>query len=204
MLIDVKLHLQILAIHENHRVFKPIILKYPKGSRGSVEQIWVSGTHGSIGWDNPKADHVLALIIQRLRDHTHLSFDELALSRRFRYYTTDTAPPSNVQIVKPWVDWMAFFGLGLKRRTPGCYGVCGMITNEWIHVSVRLRGHGRMENDPAVPGFVCESGDDGKFLWREVLTGFETRKKKDPLVTRWEMPEAPLGNLESKLLGLGA
>jgi hypothetical protein len=208
LVLDVKVHRQLLALHEYRKAFTPILMHAFEDNMKdkSLQQVWVPGTHGSIGWDGPDADVTVTWIYQQFHDHS-VELDTKALDHRFCLYKRDHLAPSNSQnarypfqnpIEKPKIDAMK--ALGVKARIPGGYEIPGMITNEEIHAIVRLRGYGLKEKDPAVRGYELQRDEDG-FFYREDEAAFAARKKRNPLAERRELREAPLGEFEADLLG---
>jgi hypothetical protein len=87
-----------LALNEERAPFTPTIWTKPPSSNTVLKQVWFPGTHTAVGGGGKPRDHELSNIalvwmIQQVRDHTNLAFDEDYLK---------TSKMIDVKLDRPW------------------------------------------------------------------------------------------------------
>jgi Uncharacterized alpha/beta hydrolase domain (DUF2235) len=195
------------------------LVHLPPESKTKLEQVWFNGTHRDLGKERHHGgggliDIPLAWLIDRLTS-VGVQFPQAGLERRFPgYHRTDAtnsaeeAPPKHL---KEWAAGNAnrtYRGLmtlmGYEVRRPGRYALSTLPgigasrtsrTNEQIHISVRLRGHGITERSPTLPGLRYIHSVDKSVKWTSCGSWSTEGDERDQIV----IDEAPFGALEAEL-----
>jgi hypothetical protein len=176
---------------------------------GKLYQVWFPGTHGDIGWETETglSEAPLAWMIQQLHTLVGIQFDECALQARFPAYGApagEIAAPAWLKSQTHHPSCALLLFMGRKARVPGGYDRPGMLTNERIHISARLRS-GSLPLEKAIPGYRAHPDSDGTYYWiRKPTSGFWNLGSTPtlPSSTQTRIREATLGDLEAALLGL--
>ncbi|CAM1506157.1 Fc.00g057980.m01.CDS01 [Cosmosporella sp. VM-42] len=201
-----------LALHETRGPFQPTLMHIPDGATQVLNQVWFPGTHGDVANEDETgciADIVLAWVIARLEEAAGIAFNLEKLAVRFPRIGNPTSLADIHQ--DGWVYdpirrspkglWRL---MGHKIRVPGSWYRDGMLTNESIHITARLRGYGSARGTPAVPGYTLKEGEGSTFKWEmNPATGRSGRRVRSfDSMGPPAIPEATLTDREAQLLGI--
>lgn len=144
-----------------------------------------------------------------------VQFPQAGLERRFPgYHRTDATNSAEEAPPKHLKEWAAGNAnrthrglmtlMGYEARRPGRYALStppgigasrASRTNEQIHISVRLRGHGITERSPTLPGLRYIHSVDKSVKWTSCGSWSTEGDERDQIV----IDEAPFGALEAEL-----
>ncbi|KEY65493.1 hypothetical protein S7711_09284 [Stachybotrys chartarum IBT 7711] len=196
-----------LALHEYRGSFEPTMMHVPENRGHVLQQVWFLGSHADIGRDRETGslgDIILAWILQQLQDIPGMTFKEELLRVRFPRSSNPICAISDADRH----DWVhdpikrsktgIWHLLGTKTRQPGKYAKSGMVTNEWIHPTVRIRNYGMGTHDPVIKGYSHVTEPNGRVFWESGNMHNGGGSSNEVL----RVPEAPWGDLEAYLLGI--
>jgi hypothetical protein len=195
------------------------LVHLPLESTTKLEQVWFNGTHRDLGKERCHGgggliNIPLAWMIDRLTS-VGVQFPQAGLESRFPgYHRTDAANSVEEAPPKHLKEWAAgnanrtYRGIatlmGYEARRPGRYalptppgtGACrASRTNEQIHITVRLRGHGITERSPTLPGLRYIRSVEKFVKWTSCGSWSTEGSERDQIVIN----EAPFGVLEAEL-----
>jgi len=182
----------------------------PESSCNRLAQVWFPGNHGEIGWENENkglSDAPLAWTVDQLHTHVGIQLDDAALQARFPAYRASPAshqPPTWRTSRTHHTRSATLTVLGRKPRLPGTYVREGMLTNENVHITARLRSQ-ELPLENIVPGYRHHMDSDGRYYWAKKPTSFTWSRASTPAlppISHVRIAEAVLGDLERVLLGL--
>lgn len=141
--VDVALHA--MAIDEMRRPFMPTFWVQQEGDKIGkgqiVEQMWFPGVHCNVGGGYPDkriSDMALAWMISRVKEHTHLEFNEKAIFQEIwpcaagiAYRTSKRAWLAKSRVIMPIIEKVKESSAAAKRRR--------LRVNENVHWSVKER-----------------------------------------------------------------
>jgi hypothetical protein len=116
----------------------------------------------------------LAWVLQKLKTHLDLKFNEGQLEKCFpRYRPGGPVPNEESEAVAACVNakisktnGILLSIMGRRTRKPGCIrSPETSVPDVEMHRSVRLRGHGQSSNDPAIAGYRPDMDPDGSYFW---------------------------------------
>ena len=228
MFLDVLHVFSAVALYETRAPYASTLLRGRSASDGRLKQVAFAGNHGNLGWIskrnyNPLILAPLAWMIQQLYS-IGMQFDDEPLDDIFAGMKGEESEsrPS-------WIKGNVFRAHGYEhligRAAPNPGRIVDSESNSPavdIHSTVRLRGYGRTSSDPAVPGYRLAS-ESGSNRW--VRTNESTSKYGKIISRTWPtvksydntpnhvrrstwpktapvLEEAPIGELEARLLGL--
>jgi hypothetical protein len=202
---------QALAAHETRGPYCPTLIHLPRDSTSNLEQVWFNGTHHDLGKERRQGggliDIPLAWMIDRLAS-VGVEFNHKRLEARFPGYHRDNAS-SNGEEMHHLNEWAsakvhrtyrgAMTLMGYEPRTPGRYCQQGMKTNEQIHISIRLRGHGVTKSSPTIPGLHYVRSMNESIEWTSRGSWSSDESKQSESGNKALIPEAQIGFLEAEL-----
>ncbi|MCJ1248120.1 hypothetical protein MMC30_005335 [Trapelia coarctata] len=202
-----------LALDEIRAPYAPTLIRLPSASSCNLEQVWFTGSHHDLGKDDPRTgglvDKPLAWMVSKLAS-IGVAFRKGRLQERFSGYDRIVTNPDAELITDPteWVGedvqqtykgWIKL--LGYQTREPGRYGDSDTKTNEQIHMSVRVRGHGATERSRPVPGLRYVNAPGGTAQWTSqgAWSSNRSRKEASGHGNMVLLPEARLDPFEAEL-----
>jgi hypothetical protein len=155
--LDVKVAIHAVALHEPRAPFAATLMR-----GANVHQVSFPGGHGNLGWrDEKNPDELscgpLAWVLQKLKTHLNLKFNEDQLEKYFpRYRPGEPIPNAENEAVAacinakiPKTNGILLSIMGRRARKPGrIRSPETNVPDVEMHRSVRLHGHGQSSNDP--------------------------------------------------------
>jgi hypothetical protein len=207
---EVQNNFHAISLNEIREPFELTPMHLPENSPNRLAQVWFPGSHGDIGWENEMkglSDAPLAWMLDQLHTHAGIQLDEPALQARFPAYgaSPDSSKPPTWRTSRTHRTRSAVLTiLGRKPRLPGTYVRDGMLTNENVHITARLRSQ-ELPLENIVPGYRHYVDSNGRYYWAKKPTSFTWTRSSTPAlppVSQVRISEAVLGDLEKVLLGL--